>query len=235
MKIKLIAEGSTKWQRFIKRWGISFLIGENVLFDTFGREDIFWRNIKRFKIDISKIKHVIISHEDWDHIAGLESFLKKNPHVTVYICKQSPLKLKEMILSSGATLVEVDKLLEITKNVFTLGQMHAVTKRGVLYEQPIGIRTEKGIVVLTGCAHPGLIAILDEVKKHFNESIFLIAGGFHLKNSPQEDIDLIIGALKSAGVQKVVPLHCTGKRAADRMLDALGEGFMRIKEGDNIM
>ncbi len=63
MKLRLIAEGSTKKERKAMRWGISFLVGD-VLFDTFGREDIFRANVSRLKIDLSRIKHVVISHED---------------------------------------------------------------------------------------------------------------------------------------------------------------------------
>lgn len=80
MRLTLIAGGSTRWQRFIKRWGIAFII-DDILFDTFGRQDIFWENIRRLRIDISRIKHVVISHDDWDHIAGLKSFLQSNRNV----------------------------------------------------------------------------------------------------------------------------------------------------------
>ena len=63
MNLRLIAEGSTKKERQSLRWGLSFLVGD-VLFDTFGREDIFRANVSRLKIDLSRIKHVVISHED---------------------------------------------------------------------------------------------------------------------------------------------------------------------------
>ena len=78
MDIKLLAEGHTKWDRFIRNWGISFLIDDDVLFDTFGR--------RKLKVDATKIKHIIISHEHWDHISGLWAILKINNAVTVYVC-----------------------------------------------------------------------------------------------------------------------------------------------------
>ena len=59
MKFTLIAEGSTKWQRFICRWGVSFLIGEDVLFDTFGDPGVFFNNMREFNIDVAKIKHLV--------------------------------------------------------------------------------------------------------------------------------------------------------------------------------
>ena len=75
MRVTLIAEGSTRTQRAKLRWGVAFRI-KDVFFDAFGREDIFWRNIARFKINPSGIRHFVISHDDWDHRAALAGFLQ---------------------------------------------------------------------------------------------------------------------------------------------------------------
>ena len=64
MRFKILAEGSTKWQRFIKHWGLSILIDDDILFDTFGKPDYVLKQLKRFSIDINKIKHIVISHDD---------------------------------------------------------------------------------------------------------------------------------------------------------------------------
>ena len=66
MQVRVIAVGSTKWERFIRRWGVSFLIGEDVLFDTFGDPGVFLGNMRRFNIEPAKIKYIVISHDDWD-------------------------------------------------------------------------------------------------------------------------------------------------------------------------
>ena len=71
MQIRIIAVGSTKWEMFLCRWGISYLIGQDLLFDTFGDPYVFLRNAERMNIDLSKIKHIVISHDHWDHISGL--------------------------------------------------------------------------------------------------------------------------------------------------------------------
>ncbi|MBU1006253.1 MAG: MBL fold metallo-hydrolase, partial [Candidatus Omnitrophica bacterium] len=70
MDIKIIATGSAKRERFIKRWGVSFLIGD-LLFDTFGRPDVLFSNMRKMKIDPADIRHIVISHDHWDHVAGL--------------------------------------------------------------------------------------------------------------------------------------------------------------------
>ena len=66
MKIKIIAIGSSKWERFIRRWGVSFLIGEDVLFDAFGDPGVLLNNMRKFNVDPTKIKHIVLSHDDWD-------------------------------------------------------------------------------------------------------------------------------------------------------------------------
>jgi len=57
-QIKVIAVGSTKWQRFIRRWGVSFLIGDDVLFDTFGNQGALLRNLRKFNVDTAKIRNI---------------------------------------------------------------------------------------------------------------------------------------------------------------------------------
>lgn len=226
MKIKLIAEGSTKWERFIKHWGISFVIDENVLFDTFGDAKVFWRNLKRLRIASEKIRHIIISHDHWDHLAGLWLFLEKHKDVTVYICPEFSRETKERIVSLGARVVEAAGPLEIKKDIYTTGPIKGVYAGQDIYEQAIVIKTAQGLAIITGCAHPGITAIVDHAKKHFGDPLFMAAGGFHLKDAAQETVEKTASVLKSAGIKKVVPLHCTG---------ALAQGvFKRVWRKDYI-
>jgi 7,8-dihydropterin-6-yl-methyl-4-(beta-D-ribofuranosyl)aminobenzene 5'-phosphate synthase len=99
MKIKIIATGSSKLQRFIRRWGVSFLIGEDVLFDTFGDPGVLMDNMRKFKVDTAKIKHIVLSHDDWDHITGLWCLLPNRQDITVYICPGFKREIKDRIAS----------------------------------------------------------------------------------------------------------------------------------------
>jgi 7,8-dihydropterin-6-yl-methyl-4-(beta-D-ribofuranosyl)aminobenzene 5'-phosphate synthase len=233
MKLRLIAEGSTKRERKMLRWGISFLAGD-VLFDAFGREDIFQENVRRFKIDLSRVKHVVISHEDWDHIAGLGDFLKAHPKTRVYICKRSGKALKELIRRSGGSLVEVDKPRKISPNIFSLGQMRADTGRGILYEQAVVVKSQKGFSVITGCAHPGIVRIVKRAIKTFGKKVYAICGGFHMKDHSWEENLKIIKELQALGVKKVIPLHCSGPRAFRTFGGFYGENCIKLREGNAI-
>jgi len=231
MKVSLIAEGSTKRERKALRWGISFLVGD-VLFDTFGREDIFRANVSRLKIDLSRVKHVVISHEDWDHTAGLGGFLRTHPKKRVYVCKKSGNALKELIRSNAGSLVAIERPQKISRGIFTTGQMRADTGRGVLYEQALVVKSGKGFSVITGCAHPGIVRIVRRAIRIFGKKIYAVCGGFHMKDNPRKENLKIITALQALGVKKVIPLHCSGLSAVRIFGRFYGKNCIQLQEGD---
>jgi 7,8-dihydropterin-6-yl-methyl-4-(beta-D-ribofuranosyl)aminobenzene 5'-phosphate synthase len=233
MRLQLIAEGSTKRERKTLRWGLSFMIG-NVLFDAFGRKDIFWENIRRFRIDLSRVKQVVISHEDWDHTAALGGLLRTQPGIKAYLCKRSGRALKDLVRGNGGALVEIDKPQKIAPGIFSLGQMRADTGRGILYEQALVVKAQNGFSVITGCAHPGIVRIVRQAIKIFGKNIYAICGGFHMKDNTRKDNLKIIAELQALGVQKVIPLHCTGPAARRLFRSAYDKNFIRLNEGGSL-
>lgn len=230
MRLRLIAQGSTKRERKALRWGVSFLIGD-VLFDAFGRADIFWKNVCKFRVDLSRVRHVVISHEDWDHIAALETFLQKYPRVKVHICEKTGKGLKDLLRARGIRPVLVDGPHKISKNIFLLGQMRADTGRGILYEQALVLRSQKGFSVVAGCAHPGIVQIVKRARKVFGKQLDAICGGFHMKDNTPEENRRIIAKLQALGVKRVLPLHCTGKAACRSFRKIYRRNFIDIREG----
>ncbi len=234
MKVHLIADGSTKWQRMIRRWGISFLIGEDVLFDTFGDERVFMNNIKKQRIDLSKVRHVVISHDDWDHIAGLWSVLGSNKDLKVYVVPRFKAALKDRIRSFGVTLVEVAEPVMIREGVFSTGELSGVSGRGILYEQSLMIRQGERLGVVTGCAHPRLLDILSAAKDFFHQDIDIVIGGFHLKDMDPGKIKEVVEGLLKFGVSHVVPLHCTGPVAVREFKRFYVNNCSHLREGASI-
>jgi len=233
MKITLIAEGSTKKDREALRWGISFLVG-NVLFDTFGRADIFEENVCRYKIDLSQVRHVVISHEDWDHIAGLENLLRERPKMKVFLCKKTGPVLKKIVRDSGGSLTLVDSPRRIAPGVFSLGQMRANTGRGILYEQAVVAKSREGFSVITGCAHPGIVRIVKRAIKIFGKNISAVCGGFHMKDNTADQNREIIRQLHALGVKRVIPLHCTGAPAFRLFKRVFKNNCLRLKRGGTL-
>jgi len=234
MKLKIIATGSTKFERFIKRWGVSFLIGEDVIFDTFGAPLVFMKNIKKFNIDTSKIKHIVLSHDDWDHISGLWHFIKGKTGLTVYICPGFKKGIKDRLMSTGVKVIEADKKMRITDSVYSTGELFGKSDGREIYEQSIVVETSNGVSVICGCAHPGLEKIIGTVSRQFGKNIYFLAGGLHLKDSNNEEIKNEINILQKHGVKKVAPMHCTGRRAEELMRSSFGGGYHHTKEGDVI-
>jgi 7,8-dihydropterin-6-yl-methyl-4-(beta-D-ribofuranosyl)aminobenzene 5'-phosphate synthase len=232
VRIRLIADGSTKWQRMLKRWGIAFLIDEDILFDTFGDDRIFMRNVRKQKIDLSKIKHIVLSHDDWDHIAGLWSILKKTKEVKVYIPPHFKPEIKKRILLMGGELIETPGPMMIRENVYTTGELFKMSSRGIYYEQSLVLRFNDELSVVTGCAHPGIGKIVEMVRDHFKQDVGTLIGGFHMKDMEIERIKKIIQKVQGLGLGRVVPLHCTGSLAVKEFKCSFKENSLFLSEGD---
>lgn len=71
------------------------------------------------------------------------------------------------------------------------------------------------MIVITGCAHPGIVEITERAKSIFNKEILLVLGGFHLQAAPVENIKNIASRLRELGVKYVAPVHCSGPYARE--------------------
>lgn len=234
VKITLLAEGSTVRQWLMRRWGISFLVGEDILFDVFGNEDVFFQNVKYQKIDLSKVRHFVLSHDHWDHSAGLWKLLANYKNIDVYICPGFSQETKDKIAFYRVKVIEVKEPMGITDGVYSSGEICGVYKEKKIYEQALVVKSAEGLAVVCGCSHPGVSRIVRHVKERFQQDIYFVAGGFHLLESKKEDILKVVSELRDLGVKKVAPLHCTGAQAVKLMRKAFGIGFKQPKEGDII-
>ena len=88
-----------------------------------------------------------------------------------------------------------------------------------------------GIVIVTGCAHQGIIRIIEKTITKFNDKIYLLIGGIHLKDLASKEVDEIVLKLKNYGIENIAPMHCTGRYATYAMKKAFGDKFMPIKQG----
>lgn len=231
MEIKIIAVGSTSQERAAGHWGVSFLVGQDVLFDTFGLPTVLEKNMKKQGIDPAGFRHIVISHNHWDHISGLWDILLKNKGLTVYLCPNSEEVLKQRIQDFGARVVEAPGFLEIKDGIFTTGEIVGKYDGRPMHEQALVVGSRRGLVVITGCAHPGIVRILEKVEDRFGGEIFLVMGGFHLLDRSEDGIVEVIEQIKFLGVRKVAPTHCTGDLATRFMRKAYGENFVDLCEG----
>ncbi len=194
-------------------WGFSCLINLPhccTLFDTGGNASILFKNMDRMGIDPRKIDSVVLSHAHEDHVGGLSGLLQHHHDVTVYIPKTFSNRFKEDVLFMGARVKEVGGRMMIRLGMFTTGELGESIR-----EQSLVLKTLNGLVIITGCAHPGIVAIVEQARKLHRDKVRLVLGGFHLSGSSPEKIRSIIQRLDDLKVERVAPCHCSGDTARD--------------------
>jgi 7,8-dihydropterin-6-yl-methyl-4-(beta-D-ribofuranosyl)aminobenzene 5'-phosphate synthase len=93
----------------------------------------------------------------------------------------------------------------------------------------------KGLVVITGCAHSGIINTIRHAQKITGvEKLHAVIGGFHLMGADDERIDATAEALRRLDPAIVRPGHCTGQKAVCRWQESLGERCRPLAVGDRI-
>jgi hypothetical protein len=120
---------------------------------------------------------------------------------------------------------------KICKDVYSTGELEGTYNGLPKNEQSLIIDTPDGLVVITGCAHSGIVNILKKSKEILNKNIYLVLGGFHLLNSSDDEIKQIIKEFKSLGVKKCGATHCTGDNAIALFKEAYGQDYIPMGVG----
>ena len=102
---------------------------------------------------------------------------------------------------------------------------------GSIPEQALVIRTGEGLVIITGCAHPGVVRIIERAIDLTDDPVHLVLGGFHFGNKSETEVSTILADFQRLGVQKVAPCHCTGERAIAMFAVEYGPAFVQAGVG----
>lgn len=213
-------------------WGFSALVTgpeKTLLFDTGSDGTLLRENLEKLGIDPGRIELVVLSHLHGDHTGGLTGLLQVNPRVQVCLPASFPARFKEAVRGYGASLVEIEGPQEICRDVYTTGVLGRRVK-----EQALVLRTRRGLVVLTGCAHPGIVNILKRIRALHPQDILLVLGGFHLEWAFKWHVEAILGTFRSYGVRHVAPTHCSGEKARELFQQAWGPGYLGAGVGKTI-
>ncbi len=119
--------------------------------------------------------------------------------------------------------------MSIRDGVHSTGQMRALSDGREIFEQSLVVKSAAGLSVICGCAHPGVVNIVEGVTRHFGQKVIFLGGGFHLKDETIARIDSVIARLRALGVEKVAPLHCTGKTSGRSFKKAYGNNCIPLK------
>ncbi len=215
-------------QGLVTAWGFSATFTgteKTILLDTGGGRSLL-DNMEKSAIEPDSIDVVVLSHIHGDHTGGLGSFLEKNTNVTIYLPKSFPKRLKDNARDYGAKIVEVKESLKICENVYSTGQLGKWIK-----EQSLIIRTDNGLLVVSGCAHPGILNIVNAAKDLIKDDILLVMGGFHLEWAGKGKIEKIISTFKQLGVRYVGPCHGSGDKARSLFEKHFGKNYINVGAG----
>jgi len=210
-------------------WGFSCLVERGdttVLFDTGGDAETLARNMRALDIDPARIETIVLSHAHSDHIGGIDAVLEAGARPTVYVLSAFPSALKSQ-LAERASVVEVTGPGPVSEGVRTTGEMGSDPA-----EQSLIVESEAGLILITGCAHPGILEIVRTVAAE--GKVGLALGGFHLRDLNPTECMEIASRIDALGVQHVAPTHCSGDTAREVFASRFGDRYLDVGVGSVI-
>jgi 7,8-dihydropterin-6-yl-methyl-4-(beta-D-ribofuranosyl)aminobenzene 5'-phosphate synthase len=228
--------------------------GRRILFDTGNDAGIFARNVKQLGVDLTRLDAVVISHRHGDHTTGLEVVVAGNPTVPIYAPQEGAFFKaggpKEFLardpslpaqmhyfdgkdpdtLRSGtpwplANFQIVTSTTEILPGFFVLTTRSDKAGTREMNELSLAVRTPRGLAVVVGCSHPGIENILDAAAR-IDKQLYTAIGGFHLVQTPRDEIERVAGMLHSTlKLERVAPGHCTSEPGFAAFMRKFGDRF----------
>lgn len=236
-----------------------------LLVDT-GQSDAFLKNADEMGMDLSKLDMVILSHGHYDHSGGLLALKQMYPNIPVYMQKSAngayyhKSKTVERYIGIASRIEQLPQIVKIEGNkkideqlsLFTGikerylwpkgNQILKVKRDGTFYqddfchEQYLVIEEEGKQVLISGCAHNGILNILNEYRKIYKRDPDIVISGFHMmkKNeytkAEKDDIHETGKQLKEMDTIFYTG-HCTGERAFEILQEEMGEKIKAIHSG----
>jgi 7,8-dihydropterin-6-yl-methyl-4-(beta-D-ribofuranosyl)aminobenzene 5'-phosphate synthase len=213
-------------------WGFAAFIrgfGKTVLFDTGADGPTLLSNMRALSLSPDDIDIVVLSHPHADHAGGLPELLSAAPRAELVAPDAIPRGLREAIESMGRSFRTAPGSEELTAGVVTTGSLP-----GQHVEQGLVLTGNRGPVLVTGCAHPGLKTMLIEAGRLAGAPVEFAIGGFHWHAFRKGSIRTLAAELKELGLERIAPSHCTGDRATMILADVFGDGFVKSGLGTTI-
>lgn len=267
MKIVTLIENTCGQHECISEHGLSLYIEtkkHKILLDT-GASSNFIYNAIKLGIDLKEIDIAVISHGHYDHTGGLLEFAQINSHAHIYVREningdfyhgdkyigidQRIMDLPQLYLVKGD--LYIDEELSLFTNVvarkfypqsnYALSQVIDGVKQqdAFLHEQYLVIMLEEKSILLSGCAHNGILNILDKYQSIYHKMPDVVISGFHMKKKTAYNEDEIKVIQETANQLSQLDTifytgHCTGETAFEIMHKIMGEKLRYIHSGDEV-
>lgn len=236
-----------------------------ILFDM-GPDDSFLRNAEKLGVDLEAVDTAVLSHGHWDHGGGLEAFSRLNRHAKIYIHRAAfgdfyldrpgedpeyvgldqSLDMYRFTLTPDEYVIDDELTLfgavpDQTGALAASAQLRQKTWDGTrqdvfAHEQNLLITAEGKTVLVAGCAHRGIVNILNAAERRLGRRPDATFGGFHLfqlqEGDPaSEKLIAMTGKALQAGSTVYHTGHCTGDYPYEKLKELLGERLQRISGG----
>ena len=197
MKITIIYDNEMARDRLKTGWGFSCFIEAvgtpPILFDTGDNGASLLYNMRELGIDPLQIGIIFISHAHSDHTGGLSDILKINRQAEIFV----PASRAPGI--TGRKVTPVSNTIQVSEGIFSTGELKGI-------EQSLVLETGRGIIVVAGCSHPGVGAILNAASAY--GTVYGIIGGLHGFSDFQQ----------LQGLELICPCHCTQHKSEIKRL-----------------
>jgi 7,8-dihydropterin-6-yl-methyl-4-(beta-D-ribofuranosyl)aminobenzene 5'-phosphate synthase len=254
LKITVLSTMLVGETKGLGEWGFSALVeadGHRILVDTGAQPDTVLKNAREWKVDLSGINDVILTHNHGDHVGGLMTLRRemtaKDPaslsvaHVArgIFYSRPSPngegnpmIAIRKQFVASGGKVMERAEGVELFPGAWLTGPVarkypernwsvtgkvqtpEGLVEDTVPEDQALVLDTPKGLVIVTGCGHAGIINILTQAAAKFpGRPVYGIAGGLHLFPATDEQVNWTGDKMKEFKVANLLGAHCTGIEA----------------------
>lgn len=240
-----------------------------LLVDT-GATDAFLFNAQRLGIDVTQIDTVILSHGHYDHAGGILGFSKINPNAKIYMQRTAvndyyhkSEKMEKYIgidkrIQYLPQIVFVDGDMAIDEELFLFSgvsgrkmwpagnlDLKCKTEHGFIqdrmdHEQYLVISQDGKEILLSGCAHNGILNILERYRELYGTDPDAVLSGFHMmRKSGYTDEDRAVIAATAQELKKTDTKfytgHCTGREPFEMMHRIMGEQLLFVHSGEEIL
>lgn len=243
LMLTILYDNTSVSDSIIADHGFSCLIeseDHTCLFDAGRVSNILVTNATELGVNYSAVEHVFISHIHNDHIGGLLNILSECNKPTLCMPVSYPRQEGESFGDQADRHFEamLDELRPFVSEVvqregFTClgGDFYTtgtIDRRS--YEQTLVVPTSRGLVIITGCAHPGIVEIVSQVKQRMDQDVYYVMGGFHLNRTDSAQVETIANELRRM-TKYIGPCHCTGEKAKDIFRAIFREDYIEVGAG----
>lgn len=237
-----------------------------LLLDT-GATEAFAENAKALGIDLRQIDTVVLSHGHYDHSGGILEFRKHNQTARLYMQRKAAGDYyhgeryigidKEILESKGVCrLLDGDCRIDEELYLFSGIEGRRLWPQGnqalssmvdgkrmqddFSHEQCLVVTQEGKDILLSGCAHNGILNVLDRYESLFHKMPDAVISGFHMMKKTEYDEEEIADIEETARELKKLDTlfytgHCTGQRAFDIMKRIMGDQLKAVHSGEEIV